>query len=59
MLERVANGLYKATIFINSVDTNIVLFQAQRNNEDLEAIKPLFSVNVEHRVSNIILCVFK
>lgn len=28
-----------------------VLLQAQRNNEDVEAIKPLFSVNVEHRVS--------
>lgn len=26
-------------------------FQAQRNNEDVDAIKPLFSVNVDHRVS--------
>lgn len=33
---------------------NIALFQAQRNNEDVEAIKPLFSVNVEHRVSTVL-----
>ena len=26
-------------------------FQAQRNNEDVAAIQPLFSVNVDHRVS--------
>lgn len=37
---------------------NIVFFQAQRNNEDVEAIKPLFFVNVEHRVSNVVLFVF-
>lgn len=30
---------------------NVILFQAQRNNEDVDSIKPLFSVDVEHRVS--------
>lgn len=54
MLERIAKKMYKATICINSAyDNHFVLFQAQRNNEDVEAIKPLFSVNVEHRVSNV------
>lgn len=27
------------------------LLQAQRNNEDVNAIEPLFSVNIDHRVS--------
>jgi len=26
-------------------------FQAQRNNEDVNVIQPLFSVNIDHRVS--------
>lgn len=26
------------------------MFQAQRNNEDVDTIKPLFSVDVDHRV---------
>lgn len=29
----------------------LLVFQAQRNNEDVDAIQPLFSVNVDHRVS--------
>lgn len=30
---------------------SLLLFQAQRNNEDVNAIEPLFSVNIDHRVS--------
>lgn len=29
------------------------LYQAQRNNEDINAIEPLFSVNIDHRVSHV------
>lgn len=29
------------------------LYQAQRNNEDVNAIEPLFSVNIDHRVSHV------
>lgn len=38
------------TVF-NGADEKCWCFQAQRNNEDVDSIKPLFSVNVDHRVS--------
>lgn len=36
---------------MEQVDLSVCVFQAQRNNEDVDTIKPLFSVNVDHRVS--------
>lgn len=33
------------------MNCTILLYQAQRNNEDVNAIDPLFSVNIDHRVS--------
>ncbi|XP_060792898.1 translocon-associated protein subunit delta [Neoarius graeffei] len=41
------SGIYQVKFY--DEEAYSALRKAQRNNEDLEAIKPLFSVNVEHR----------
>ncbi|KAF5903467.1 NF-kappa-B essential modulator isoform X1 [Clarias magur] len=42
-----SSGTYQVKFF--DEEAYSALRKAQRNNEDVEAIKPLFSVNVEHR----------
>ncbi|TSM04888.1 Selenide, water dikinase 2 [Bagarius yarrelli] len=42
-----SSGTYQVKFF--DEEAYSTLRKAQRNNEDIEAIKPLFSVNVEHR----------
>ncbi|XP_026776742.1 translocon-associated protein subunit delta [Pangasianodon hypophthalmus] len=45
--KQASSGTYQVKFF--DEEAYSVLRKAQRNNEDVEAIKPLFSVNVEHR----------
>ncbi|MCI4387448.1 hypothetical protein PGIGA_G00074270 [Pangasianodon gigas] len=45
--KQASSGTYQVKFF--DEEAYSALRKAQRNNEDVEAIKPLFSVNVEHR----------
>lgn len=39
-------------IFLLLIIIFLIFWQAQRNNEDVNSIQPLFSVNIDHRVSS-------
>nr|XP_055045152.1 translocon-associated protein subunit delta [Misgurnus anguillicaudatus] len=45
--KQASSGTYQVKFF--DEESYSVLRKAQRNNEDVDAIKPLFSVNVDHR----------
>ncbi|KTG44275.1 hypothetical protein cypCar_00004649 [Cyprinus carpio] len=42
-------GKYQVSWSVPHKQASSGTYQAQRNNEDVDAIKPLFSVNVDHR----------
>uniref|UniRef100_A0A8B9H0K2 Translocon-associated protein subunit delta n=1 Tax=Astyanax mexicanus TaxID=7994 RepID=A0A8B9H0K2_ASTMX len=46
--KQASSGTYQVKFF--DEESYSALRKAQRNNEDIDTIKPLFSVNVDHRV---------
>lgn len=51
LVHKNVNVLYAEVSFLHCKMCFVCELQAQRNNEDVDTIKPLFSVNVDHRVS--------
>lgn len=46
-------------IFLLLIIVFLIFWQAQRNNEDVNSIQPLFSVNIDHRVSSFEISILK
>lgn len=57
MFDAIEPCVFYSVVFLSTGYLNWIIcvtsYQAQRNNEDVNAIEPLFSVNIDHRVSHL------